>query len=161
MGIEVLTDAQIEALLALPKKLQPPFTPRRKRKAGHFERDFKLKGPDGERFVVFARQNLLIPRSFSVGLKWLAPRGDEFTLMRVNGHHHGPHRNKLEGSVVPAETCHVHTGTERYGQLGTLEHFAEACADYYDLDGALQELGRRCNIRGGPFDYTGQGTFHI
>lgn len=147
MTVEILTDADIELLITVPKRVENPGA--KEREVGkHIQKDYRLVSDDGKHeFALFLRQSKLLPSSFSAGLRWLAKNGDAVILVRFNGSDH-PHRNKLEGERFEFE-CHVHQATERYIAAGMkVESYAAPTQKYRTLNGALHSLVERCNISG-------------
>lgn len=70
MGVETLTDAEIAALLSLPKRVENPQA-REKADGKHLRRDFRVVSLDEEhRFALFTRQSTRLPDGFSAGLLW-------------------------------------------------------------------------------------------
>ena len=147
MGLEMQTDAWIEALLALPKRVENPSA-RERAEGKHLRRDYQVVSDDGlHRFTLFTRQSTKIANGFSAGLRWHAKSGEELIVIRCNGSDH-PHPNVLERERIE-ESCHIHLLTERYIQANRRgEGFAVPTGIYRTLDGALHELVRRANIRG-------------
>jgi len=152
MARDALTDDRIAGLLREQKLLKSSPTPKVKVKGKHEERDFKFESADGvNRYTVYTRQNTKMRDDFSCGLVWEIPNEEPIHLMRANGSSHA-HPNVLEGTKLPAK-CHVHVATERYIDAGRQpEGFAEECGTYSDLDGALRELVKRCNLVGIDLD---------
>lgn len=143
----ILTDEQIELLLAVSKKVTTPGS-RWKDQRGSRQRNFALESEDGSaQFTLFLRQNSRLKHGFSCGLLYHHPSGEKVTLTRYNGHDH-PHYNPLDGTRSDF-SCHIHKATERYMAAGRkAEHFAESTCRYRDLDGALKTLAADCNIHG-------------
>ena len=142
------TDEGIEALITMKKTVLNPAAKDRQ-KGQHVECDYEVAAVDGsEEFGLYTRQSLLDPDSFSCGLRWKRPGGEDVTLVRYNGPAH-PHRNAIEG-VRFVNQCHIHRATVRYmARLNSPdEAFAEATTKYKDLRGALQQLLTDCNIGG-------------
>jgi hypothetical protein len=88
MSIPTLTDAQIEALLPTPKRVQNPRS-REREEGKHVRRDFRVQSEDGRHeFVLFTRQSTVIQDGFSAGLRWRSKTGEEVILIRCNGADH-------------------------------------------------------------------------
>lgn len=147
MPIENLSQAEIDALIACPKRVRNPGC-REKTKGKHVERDYLVLSRDEKHeFVVFTRQSLLIQDNYSAGLRWRSKTGDEVILMRCNGPDH-EHFNPVE-RVRFAGRCHVHRATERYLALGRkAEAYAEVTEAYETLSGALHHLAQLASIEG-------------
>jgi len=147
MSLSALTDAQIQELLACPKRVQNPGSKSRV-DGKHIRRDFQVTSVDDRhQFVLFTRQSLIISDSFSAGLRWKSKSGEDVILMRCNGSDH-PHGNSIEQFDFTAQP-HVHQATERYIVAGKrAETFAEPTKQYATLTGALHELVRLTNISG-------------
>ena len=147
MATEILTDAQINSLIAMPKRVENPGAKTRT-EGKHTRRDYRVQSEDGKHeFALFVRQSTVLPEGFSAGLRWLAKSGEAVMLARFNGPSH-PHSNKLEGERFEFK-CHVHQATERYLAAGKKgEGYAEPSKEYKTLNGALHCLVKRCNIAG-------------
>ena len=143
----MLTDAQINDLLSMPKHVENPGAKTRT-EGKHIRRDFRVKSTDGQHeFALFYRQSLVMPDSFSTGLRWMARGGEPVMLICCNGAGH-PHSNAIEGERLEF-VRHIHIATERYLAAGKKEEgYAEPTNDYITVDGALDCLVRRCNITG-------------
>lgn len=95
MSIEALTQAEIDALIAYPKRVINPSS-RPKTEGKHIRCDYQVASlDDRHQFVLFTRQSTMNPESFTVGLRWRSKTGEEFILMRCNGADH-PHSNSIE-----------------------------------------------------------------
>lgn len=139
----LLTDAEIAALKAMPKTLLNPGA-RPKQHGGFIAREYQAKGPHGEDFRVYTRQNASYPEDFSTGIRWVRS-GADLTLARYNGSSH-VHRNAIEGDVL-SFVCHIHHLTERYQVAGRQgEGFASATVSYGNLEQALTLLIKDWNI---------------
>ena len=147
MSVVSLSDEQIQRLICCPKQVDNPDV-KPKKEARHIRRDFvahSLDSPD--KFVVFTRQSTIIPDSFTAGLRWKSPSGEEIILLRCNGSDH-PHHNSIE-RIRFCDECHVHQATERYIISGKdAESFAEPVRAYNSLAGALSHLMELANISG-------------
>ena len=112
MSFESLTDAKIDALLRMEKRVTNP-TKRTVQDANHFKCDYQVASAgDAERFVLFVRQNKTLTDDFSCGLQWLPPGSPALILVRYNGPSHA-HPNRLEGDRIEF-VPHIHRTTERY-----------------------------------------------
>lgn len=147
MGAESLTDAKIDALLRLQKRVRNPSA-RKKQVGRHEQVSYLVEAIDGdEEFEIFVRQSTRIPESFSCGLMWLPTSGDRVILIRYNGMSH-PHENPLEGDGFEYH-CHIHRATQRYIAANRkAESFAEKTDKYRTVKGALYWLLRDCSISG-------------
>ena len=95
MSVLTLTDAQIDDLLRVPKRVQNPAS-RERQDGKHLRRDFRVVSEDGRHeFVLFTRQSTIIKNGFSAGLRWRSKTGEEVILLRCNGSDHA-HVNALE-----------------------------------------------------------------
>ena len=148
MAFESLTEARIQELLRMPKRVTNP-TARNVADANHERRDYVVESAEGaERFKLFGRQNKTISDDFSCGLQWLPAGGESLILARYNGSSH-EHPNKLEGTKL-SFACHIHQATERYVQAN-LKHEGFAAAEtakYQTCDGALHQRVTDCNVSG-------------
>lgn len=147
MSVLTLTDAQIDDLLRMPKRVQNPAS-RERQDGKHLRRDFRVLSDDGRHeFVLFTRQSTVISNGFSAGLRWRSKTGEEVILLRCNGCDH-PHVNALEGDRFQEE-FHVHRASERYILAGKRsEGRAEVTEAFRTVGGALHELMRLANISG-------------
>ena len=147
MASDTLTDEQITALVAMPKRAENPNAKARS-EGKHARRDFRVLSADGSHeFALFTRQSLLLPDGFSAGLRWLAKSGESIILMRCNGSDH-PHTNGIERDRFES-VYHIHHATERYLAVGKKsEGYAQQTREYRTLDGALHHIVRVCNITG-------------
>lgn len=147
MSIEALNQAEIDALIACPKRVTNPSS-RPKTEGKHIRHDYQVASLDGRHeFVLFTRQSTMIVESFSAGLRWRSKTGEEVILMRCNGADHS-HRNSIERNRFELRR-HVHRATERYLAAGRkVESFAEVTDDYQTLDGALHHLLKLTSISG-------------
>jgi hypothetical protein len=142
-----LTDAEIQKLIKLPKKISNPRV-RSRVLDKHTQTDYRVFSEDEtHEFIVFARQSNLIHNSFTAGLRWLPKSGDSVILVRMNGSSHS-HKNSIEKTRIEFG-CHIHMATERYMALDKREEaYAEATNEYQTLNGALYHLLKFCNISG-------------
>ena len=155
-NLPILSDEILDRLREMPKPIRdltwdvdllaPKKIDGASRKARYYIHDLDLNGVPGTLFV-FTRFTIANPRDFTAGLG-LDDGTDLYWLLRCNGYHPMIHRNAMENTVVPPETRHIHTATERY--LASRDHrhdgFAEATDAYDDLPGAVDELWRRTNM---------------
>lgn len=128
MNFDLLTDADIAQLIALPKRVSNPSV-RWQDKPGHKQRNFKVEGGDHS-FELYLRQSTHNPEDFSCGLKVIKPDGQPLTLLRYNGGGH------IHGEIV--FSCHIHRATQQVIEAGKkAESHAESTQNYRALDGAL------------------------
>jgi len=146
---DILTDAEIARLIALPKQLPQNhellFKPKPKR--GHKESELSVAMEDGSKFVVMVRVAEDNPLDFSAILAFDSPnRSKRAILRRYNGKSH-EHKNTIELVGLPYD-FHIHSITERYqGKKGVrADGFAETTDRYGDVDMALECLLKDCNF---------------
>jgi hypothetical protein len=143
----LLTDADIERLVAEVKPLEADYTRRLKLRTrhGHRESDLQVTGTAGSFFRVKVRQAIANPLDFSVILTYCLPNSNRlFRLRRYNGRSH-EHRNKLEGNRF--YDFHVHLATERYQADGSEEDkYAEVTDRYSTVDSATACLLQDCGF---------------
>jgi hypothetical protein len=140
-----LTDAQIAGLCAVRKVVVSQSGERQK--GAHVEWEFKLEAPNGDRFIVFARQNQKLGDDFSVGLRWVGPGGESVMLARYNGPSH-LHINQIEKTRFTGEH-HIHRATERYMAAGLDdEGYAEVTKEYQTMREAFARLIADLNVEG-------------
>lgn len=142
----ILTDQEIHTLLSDPKPLPADFRQklkRRRRKYRQEERSARLDvtGKSGKRYRLYVKVNDQICNNFSVGLVYYLNATEKIGLIRCNGFH-GPHTNKIERTIIPPDTPHIHTLTERYQLLGRPLGFAEATLRYVDVRSAISFVSR-------------------
>jgi hypothetical protein len=154
--MRLVTDEEIEALLAEPKAMPPDFVwpPQLRRKARRTYRQASWDlGSDGDvRFVLAARENVEDPLDYSVILCATFPDGVSLNLLRCNGPSHG-HRNRLEGQAFgPCE--HVHWATERYQVVpkSYAEGFARPTDAFHNAEGAFRAVCEMAAIQVPPED---------
>jgi hypothetical protein len=147
MTTEILTDASIDALLRMPKRVENPGA-RAHTVGKHIRKDYRVVGEGGKQvFALFTRQSIMVSDNFSAGLRWLPKSGESVMLIRCNGPSH-PHLNAIEGEKIQF-ICHVHKATERYITAGKKEEsFAFTTDSFSTLAGAMDYLVKRCNIYG-------------
>jgi len=143
----VLSEGEIADLLAEPKVLPENFRARLRRRTSRRkpnERVGKLDvvGERGNKFRLIVRVNDLIYNNFSVLIVWLSSSGEKTLLVRCNGFHER-HVNRMEKTIIPSDTCHVHTITERYQNFGKPDGFAEETFSYFDVRSAIQHVSTR------------------
>lgn len=147
MAFESLTDAKIQELTRMPKRVKNP-TARFIADANHDKKEFLVESDDGaEQFRVFVRQNKTVIDDFSCGVQWLPVGAEPLILARFNGASH-THPNRLEGNILNY-VFHIHRTTERYLRNNfTPEGFAEETTHYTSCNGALHALSVEFNITG-------------
>ncbi|MDW0357769.1 hypothetical protein Q8G38_00400 [Halomonas venusta] len=144
-----MTDAELQRLVSLPKKITNPrarTTTQRK----SIQRTYYLETPDGEPSMELKlRQNTLDEDHFSCVLLCHLPNGDKLILRRYNGSNH-IHGNKLDpdmGEIV--FTCHIHMAKQRYIEKGLRsDDYAEQTEAYRTFEGAISCIIKDCNITG-------------
>ena len=144
---DFLTDADIQALISVPKSVAADFRQRvvPKPKRGHSEVDLDLQGEDGSEFRVVVRRSNINPLDFSLILVYKVPGSSAaLRLRRYNGKSH-EHSNPLESERF--YDFHVHTATERYQRTGNREDsYAETTDRYSSLEEAIACLIEDCGI---------------
>lgn len=138
----ILTDAEIQDVLAdrkpitlaaVAKLRKPPLL------KNHSQRSARvyITGSSGRKYVLGVRLSTARAMSFTVRLA-LVRNGKEINLIRCNGHH-GPHKNTLEMTTIPANTFHIHVITERYQAFPGKdpEYFAQPTVAYNSFAGAV------------------------
>src|SRR5580658_4924738 len=148
--MELITDAEIRALLNEEKPLPPDYRERlrTKTKPGHKESEIEVLGSNASRFWLIIRQSLFQSLDFSVIVAFQPPGSyGRFILRRYNGKSH-EHGNGLEGEP-PFYDFHIHVATERYQRAGWPheEHFAERSVRYGSVEEALDCALQDCNFR--------------
>jgi len=140
-----LTDALVERLRLLPKRVQNPRV-RLTIKGKHQEKNFDVSAVGGdETFALFIRQSILIPESFTAGLALVQPGGARLILVRYNGADH-EHHNPIEGERF-SHVFHIHTATERYAQLSRrVEKYAVETTRFTSVVSALKCLAEDWSI---------------
>jgi hypothetical protein len=139
----VLSDKEIADLLAEPKPVTRRFrsviAPRQRRsnRMDEIGRRLRIVSDRKRRFLVWSKMDQRWPNKFSIGLVWLAAAGERVDLVRLNGWH-PVHVNTIEGTSIPAGTCHVHIRTERYARTPRKEMgYAEACTQFNNFQEAV------------------------
>ena len=147
MSALTLTDAQIDDLLRMPKRVQNPGS-RERQEGKHLRRDFNVLSEDGQyEFILFTRQSLVISNGFSAGVRWRSKAGEEVILLRCNGSDHA-HMNSLDRDRFDMQ-FHVHRASERYILAGKrAESHAEPTPAFGTVGGALSEAMKLANISG-------------
>lgn len=142
-----LTDETIGLLLIEPKILPEDFHAhiRLRTKRGHKEYECDVEGSKGNSFLLKFRQNEINALDFSVILLYIPKDTNQhFRLRRYNGKSH-EHTNKIEGNKF--YSFHVHTGTERYQQMGFDEDaYAEPTDRYASFSGANECMLKDCGF---------------
>jgi hypothetical protein len=139
MNFDLLTDADIAQLIALPKRVSNPSV-RWQDKPGHKQRNFKVDG-GGYSFELYLRQSFHNPDDFSCGLKVIKPDGQPLTLLRYNGGGH------IHGEIEFA--CHIHRATQKAISEGKkAESHAEPTRNYRTLESALACLLKDATVSG-------------
>jgi hypothetical protein len=144
----LLTDANIETLLAERKPLPPNYREKIqvKPKRGHKERELDIVGVAGSEFRLILRQSEFNVLDFSVILSYCVPQTNQrLRLRRYNGKSH-QHTNTIEDKTF--YDFHIHTASERYQRVGVREDwFAEPTSRYADIHSAI-----RCCLSDCGFD---------
>ena len=146
MDTKLYSDAELEALRSIPKRITNPgarWLEKPKGRPAHRQRGFQAAG-EGEaekRFQVYQRQNLEDASDFSCGILYLPRGAPPLTLARYNGpsHEHG------EIDYRP----HIHRASEKAISAGKkAESDAKASDRFESLEGALACLMEDFNVRG-------------
>ena len=148
----ILSDAEIQQLLAEPKPLAPNWETRLRLKPkaqeAFSQRGLSLQLTNGHEFSLVLRSNRLSPLDFSVILVFKDIDSSEYILRRHNGAHASRHTNEYEKrlSLPNAELpiCfHRHFATERYQRAGLkIDGYAERTGDYCDIRTAQDAMIR-------------------
>ena len=125
----VLSDVEIADLLRegkpVTRRFRSVLSPRRgKGRPNEHGRRLNVQGDSGHRFRVFVKVIPGLKDNFSIGLLWFASNREKYLLIRCNGFHE-KHENRIEGTMIPADTCHIHYRTERYDLVGKAMGYAE------------------------------------
>lgn len=151
-NLPVIPDAHIDAIIA-DAKLVPDddwrsrLTPTIRSGAnliGSYDlRDGIDFGPVRGSLRLCTRSKLADALDFSVVLAFTDLQGNDYRLVRCNGHHPNQHVNRLEGSVIPPVTPHIHRATERYLAAKRTKHdgFATETDAYRDVASAIEHMG--------------------
>lgn len=131
---KILADDEVSAFLSEPKRLPPDFRTklrRRRSKNRPHERYARLDvvAESGNRFRIFVKVNTRIANNFSVGIVLYTAHGEKHDLIRCNGWH-DEHENKLDTTVIPADTPHIHRLNEAYQRAGWPMGYAEVTTRY-------------------------------
>ena len=146
MVTKLYTEAELDALRSMPKKITNPrarWLEKPKARPTHRQRSFQVSGGDDEdaRFLVYQRQNLEDEQDFSCGIAYL-PRGAPLlTLARYNGPSHE------HGDIV--YRTHIHRASEKAIAAGRKAESDAAETDRFEsLEGALACLMEDFNVSG-------------
>jgi hypothetical protein len=164
----VLTDSEINGLLAEGKPLPPKWTTRlsmrQKADEAYTHRELVVRGSAGHEFRIVLRGSTHNPLDFSLILLFVDPDGSEYRLTRFNGRHPSQHTNKWEKSRRLSNSgfrnrFHIHRATERYQLEGfEIDGYAEVTDRYDSYDAALDAFVRSNGFVLPPADET-QGLF--
>jgi hypothetical protein len=107
-----MDDAEIQRLISTPKRIAEAPSKDWRNDLAQKRKDFRLVSSDGaESFRAFARQSLVWPENFSIGLEFEPKDGSDcIILIRCNGPH-GDY-NRAAKPDHPHFHCHVHLATE-------------------------------------------------
>lgn len=154
--LRILSDAEIQQLLAEPKPLAPNWENRLrltvKAQEAFSQRTISLQGSNGREFSIVLRANRLSPLDFSVILVFKDADGSEYILRRHNGTHPSRHTNEYEKRLnlpnAELPICfHRHLATERYQKAGLkIDGFAEKADDYRDIRTAQEAMIREAGF---------------
>jgi len=146
----VLTDDEIAGLLKESKPLPVNWRVRLKPlpKSGfkHLQREFQVRGVNGNAYRVVLRQSIVNILDFSVILFFQDKDGVEFRLCRYNGRHPSRHTNRLEKArghvnAIFQDQFHIHMATERYQQEGyEIDGYAEVTDRYSSFESVIGEF---------------------
>jgi hypothetical protein len=146
----ILTDKEIQQLLAEPKPLEPNWKNRlrliQKAQEAFSQREYSLRLSNGHEFRLVLRSNRLSPLDFSVILVFKDTDGSEYILRRHNGAHPSKHTNEYEKRLglpnAQLPVCaHRHLATERYQRAGLkIDGYAESSSDYNDIKTAQEAM---------------------
>ncbi len=150
--LRILSDTEIQQLLAEPKPLPPNWENRLRLKPKAQEAfsqgSCDLRLSNGHEFSLVLRSNRLSPLDFSVILVFKDTDGSEYILRRHNGAHASIHTNKYEKRLslpnAKLPVCfHRHLATERYQKAGLeIDGYAEQTNDYSDIRTAQDAMIR-------------------
>lgn len=150
------SQAELDDLLACPKKVKTPPTRSSKLVDAFFRNQARLvraDGRDGD-FAVFMRQSEEFLENFSVGLLYVPNDGrQEVTVIRCNGPHGA--FNGLPGydPAHPHWTFHIHSASESALDDGAkAEKWALATDLFASYEEALQYFVRAINIDADDID---------
>jgi hypothetical protein len=107
-----MNDAEIQRLIRVPKRISEPPSRNWRLDLAQKRKDFRLVSEDGQdSFRAFARQSLVFPENFSIGLEYEPTDGsDSVILLRCNGPH-GDY-NRAINPDHPHFHSHIHVATE-------------------------------------------------
>ncbi len=144
----VLTDDEIDSLLAESKRLPQDWNKRLRTRAKsnrqHAEGHLEVQGEVKNKFRIIIRKNTNNPLDFSIILTFKDKDGSEFVLRRYNGKHSSQHTNRLEKARGEPNSSfrnafHIHKATQRYQEEGLpIDGYAEETTEYASFDTALQ-----------------------
>ena len=138
----MITDADIQSLIRWPKVIvgKSPATGYREEN-GQRRCDLELQSADGSglAFPAFIRQNIRLPRNFSVGLRYAVNEGKlaTITLTRYNG----PHGEQSRSSDGHYALPHIHSITQEEIEAGhsqPQESHRELTNRYFTFEEALR-----------------------
>jgi len=146
----ILKDDEIAGFLKELKPLPENWKTRLKLspKTGfkHLQREFQVRGVNGNTYRIVIRHSTVNALDFSVILLFRDKDGVEFRLCRYNGKHPSEHTNRLEkakgnANAVFRDRFHIHVATERYQQEGyEIDGYAEVTDRYSSFVSALSEF---------------------
>ena len=152
----ILTDDEIDSLLAESKPLPTNWTTRLRTRAKsnrqHAEGHFEVQGEAENKFRIIIRKSMINPLDFSIILTSKDKDDSEFVLRRYNGKHSSQHTNRLEKArgepnISFRNTFHIHKATQRYQEEGLpIDGYAEETTEYASFDTALQAFVRSNGI---------------
>jgi hypothetical protein len=113
-----MEDAEIQRLIRIPKRIAEAPSKDWKNELSQRRRDFRLVSSDGEEsFRAFARQSLVFPENFSIGLEFEPLDGsDSIILVRCNGPH-GDY-NRAAKPDHPHFHSHIHMASQEAIEKG-------------------------------------------
>ncbi|MDO8636928.1 MAG: hypothetical protein Q7R34_11990 [Dehalococcoidia bacterium] len=148
----IISDIEIQQLLAEPKPLLPNWENRLRLKPkaqeAFSQRGLSLRLPNGHEFSLILRSNHLDPKNFSIILVFKDTDNSEYILRRHNGAHASIHTNEYEKRLnlpnAELPICfHRHLATERYQRAGLrIDGYAERTDDYRDIKTAQNAMIR-------------------
>lgn len=102
-----MTQADIEYLINLDKKISTEPSFEFKNDGVNDKKDFKVKSLDGQHeFSVFVRKSVIFDENFSIGLLYHSPDGTKILLIRMNGPHGPVKKHFLDN--IPHYGFHIH-----------------------------------------------------
>ena len=146
MNSKLYTEAELDALQSMPKRIANPrarWLKKPKGRPAHLQRSFQVSAGEDEeaRFLIYQRQNLEDGHDFSCGIAYLPRGAPPLTLARYNGPSHE------HGDIVYRP--HVHRASERAIAAGRkAESDATETSRFESLEGALACLVEDYNVRG-------------